>query len=181
MVQTQTCSDASRQALSFFRQNPLISRSLLSDCNHDLAQVTTIIEPLLNPTARCSVAAHYIQAIATERTSFLATNLTPTPDLQITDLSSSWLIGRSSRCAISLQDGSVSRCHAVISYCPETGFSLTDVGSSNGTFLNCRRLPTLERTALHDGDLIRFGNVQIEFFLSIHQPEAIAFSDATFF
>ena len=181
MVQTQICSDASRRALSFFQQNPLISRSLLSDCNHDFEQVTTIIEPLLNPTARCSVAAHYIQAIATERTSFLATNLTPAPDLQITDFSSSWLVGRGDRCAINIQDSSVSRCHSVISYCPENGFYLTDVGSSNGTFLNCRRIPTLERLSLRDGDLIQFGNVQVEFFLSIHQSEAIAFSDATFF
>lgn len=180
MVQTQICSDASRRALSFFQQNPLISRSLLSDCNHDLEQVTTIIEPLLNPAARCSVATHYIQAIATERTSFLATNLTPDPDLQITDLSSSWLVGRSSSCAISILDSSVSRCHAVISYCPENGFYLTDVGSSNGTFLNCRRLPTLERVSLHDGDLIQFGNIRIEFFLSIHQAEAIALPDATY-
>ena len=41
-----------------------------------------------------------------------------------------------------------------------------DVGSSNGTYLNSKRLSVLKRYALIDGDVITLCNLQFEFFIA---------------
>ena len=66
------------------------------------------------------------------------------------------LIGRDgSQSDIVLDDSTVSKQHAKIRY--ENGqFVLYDMGSTNGTFVNNRRI---QRQALMDGDDVRFGNV----------------------
>jgi two-component system, cell cycle response regulator len=65
------------------------------------------------------------------------------------------LIGRGEDCEIRIQDHSVSRKHARIDPSPE-GVALTDVGSTNGTFVN--DVMIRGSAALHDGDYIRVGN-----------------------
>lgn len=57
----------------------------------------------------------------------------------------------------------VSRLHAQITL-DETGVSLTDLNSTNGTLLNMYRLPPNERYPLQDGDEIRFGDLLIHIF-----------------
>lgn len=157
------------QALSFLEQNPWLSDSLLADCNHDVQKVTTIIQPILNASSRCEMAAFYIQAITTGRTTFLVTNLKDAAALQITDSAASWLLGRSTNSAIAIKDTCVSRQHAVIAHACGRDFYLTDVGSSNGTWVNRQRLAHLERCPLNDGDLIQLGPVQVEFFIASSQ------------
>ena len=65
------------------------------------------------------------------------------------------LIGRGEDCEIRIQDHSVSRKHARIDPNPE-GVMLTDLGSTNGTFVN--DVMIRGSAALHDGDYVRVGN-----------------------
>ena len=165
------------QALSLLEQNPALSDSLLADCNHDVQKVTTIIQPILNAASRCEIARFYIQAVTTGRTTFLVTNLKDAQALQITDSAASWLLGRSGNCAIAIKDTCISRQHAVIGHVCGREFYITDVGSSNGSWVNHRRLAHLERCLLGDGDLIQLGPVQLEFFIANSQILSPAASD----
>ena len=65
------------------------------------------------------------------------------------------LVGRSDDCDIRIQDNSVSRKHVRIEPSLE-GYSVGDMGSTNGTFVNDKQLET--PSALHDGDYLRVGN-----------------------
>lgn len=154
-----------RCPLEFLQQYPPLLDSLLGDCNYDLDEVAAIASPLVNASERCCHAPHYIQAISTGRTRFLATNLTRS-DMEIIPIASTWLIGRSSVCAIVVSEQSVSRCHAIIGYHSAYGFYITDIGSSNGTKVNGRALRPTERRKLQDGDLIHMGRLKVEFFAS---------------
>ena len=69
-------------------------------------------------------------------------------------MTSSLLIGRSSDCAILIEENSVSRKHARIDPTPE-GYYASDLGSTNGTFVN--DAPVM-RHPLGDGDYLRVGN-----------------------
>ena len=153
------------RTLSFLEENPSLSESLLAD-GHDLKQVVTLIRPVLEAPDRCEISSLYIQAVSTGRTAFLTTNLVDGCLTHVTDGGSSWLIGRDQSCAIAVQNSSISRCHAVIAHCPERGFSIMDVGSSNGTFVNRRRLLSQDPRFLKDGDLVELSNLRIEFFVS---------------
>jgi hypothetical protein len=69
-------------------------------------------------------------------------------------------IGRGDDCAMSIDDGLLSRRHAAILR-RGPGFELTDLGSRNGTRLNGQRVRT--PTPLRDGDRIRLGASEIVF------------------
>ena len=68
---------------------------------------------------------------------------------------STLLIGRDSECELALCDDSVSRRHAQIEPV-DNGHVLTDLGSTNGTFVNERQITGEHRLAA--GDRVRFGN-----------------------
>jgi hypothetical protein len=61
-----------------------------------------------------------------------------------------------------LLDATVSRLHAVIERYP-TGFSVRDLGSANGTFVNGE--PVRGETRLRTGDELRLGNSRLTFFV----------------
>lgn len=65
------------------------------------------------------------------------------------------LIGREPQCSLQLADESVSRRHAMLAF-DGTNHILTDLGSTNGTYVNERRLKA--RRVLAAGDRVRFGN-----------------------
>jgi diguanylate cyclase (GGDEF)-like protein len=74
----------------------------------------------------------------------------------------SWSLGRSQDCTIFLADRMVSREHAVILQLTQSDeFYFVDLGSRNGSFINHQRVkaPTL----LHNGDRIRVGKSELEF------------------
>lgn len=157
-----TSSSVSDSPLSLLEQNSRLSTLLANyDLNPD--EVTTLIEPVLRAKKRCQTSAFYIQAVTTGRVSFLATNLTGVRELQVTESASHWLLGRSTACAISIANPQLSRRHAVIG-CSTEGFYITDIGSSNGTWVNGRRLAVMERQPLQDGDVVRLGSIRVEFF-----------------
>lgn len=62
-------------------------------------------------------------------------------------------IGRSADCDLVINDPKVSRSHALIEW-DERGFSIRDLGSSNGTFVNGQRIGLI-RSRLQDGDQIQ--------------------------
>lgn len=66
-------------------------------------------------------------------------------------------LGRSSENDLQLPEMSVSRAHAQLRVDPEGPVQLTDLGSTNGTFLNGRRLRPHQPTSIEDGDRISFG------------------------
>ncbi len=56
----------------------------------------------------------------------------------------------------------VSRRHTQI-IADAQGYSLEDLGSENGTYLNSTRLPANQPVLLHNGDIIQVGKVQMQF------------------
>lgn len=68
-------------------------------------------------------------------------------------------IGREVKCAIMLNDASVSRQHSSITRLAE-GYLVRDLGSSNGTFVNGQRI---QEYLLQDGDRLSVGDVEFWF------------------
>jgi pSer/pThr/pTyr-binding forkhead associated (FHA) protein len=69
------------------------------------------------------------------------------------------LIGRSPECDIFLDDVTVSRRHAELVRDGET-FTITDLGSLNGTFVNRKRIETAQ---LEDDDEVQIGKYRLTF------------------
>jgi pSer/pThr/pTyr-binding forkhead associated (FHA) protein len=68
-------------------------------------------------------------------------------------------IGRSPDCDIFLDDVTVSRRHAVVTHGSD-GFTIEDLGSLNGTFLNRSRI---DRDVLENGDEVQIGKYRLIF------------------
>jgi pSer/pThr/pTyr-binding forkhead associated (FHA) protein len=69
------------------------------------------------------------------------------------------VIGRSSDCDVRVDDANVSRRHAEVRRIGD-GYSLVDLGSTNGTEVNGQRI---QETALMNGDVISVGTTRITF------------------
>jgi len=65
-------------------------------------------------------------------------------------------VGRVAGCTVILDDPAVSREHARVER-RDGGWWLTDLGSSNGTYLNGERLARRQARELHVGDEVRCG------------------------
>jgi diguanylate cyclase (GGDEF)-like protein len=73
------------------------------------------------------------------------------------------VIGRQPECDICIADDSISRAHAEISKDHEKECTVTDLDSTNGTYLNDRRIQPKELVTLKDGDLLKVGNIILKF------------------
>ncbi len=69
------------------------------------------------------------------------------------------LLGRGEMCQVVVDDGLVSRRHALI-VCSEDEARIEDAGSSNGVFVNGEKETS---RVLHDGDIVRLGQQDITF------------------
>ena len=69
------------------------------------------------------------------------------------------LVGRSPECDVFLDDVTVSRRHAELIQTGER-FTIRDLGSLNGTFVNRRRVEAVE---LHDDDEVQVGKYRLTF------------------
>jgi pSer/pThr/pTyr-binding forkhead associated (FHA) protein len=88
------------------------------------------------------------------------------------------VIGRAPTVEIQVDDPHLSRRHASVTL-TEHGVSLVDLGSTNGTWLNDRRLTGPEY--LTDGDVIRIGRTELRFFdpgLARTDPVGLRFAPA---
>jgi len=74
-------------------------------------------------------------------------------------LSGSLEVGRGESCSIRLGDTYVSQVHARL-YGEDGGWFVEDLGSTNGTFLNDRRVAT--PVPVHAGDVVRVGKTLLE-------------------
>ncbi|HET8842518.1 MAG TPA: FHA domain-containing protein, partial [Ktedonobacteraceae bacterium] len=91
---------------------------------------------------------------------------------------STFTLGRAPGNQIVLNDGKVSSHHAVLQLLGEE-YSITDLGSSNGTYINESRLQANIPTELKDGDKIRLGDTTYTYEgnrqdASGHEPTVIA-------
>lgn len=72
-------------------------------------------------------------------------------------------LGRESRNAITIPDINVSRTHAEISLSPQGAWIITDLGSTNGTYVNGRAVAS---QPLNEGDHIAMGSTNFVFTLA---------------
>ena len=70
-------------------------------------------------------------------------------------------VGRASDNELTLNDGSVSKIHAALLMTAEGSLLVADTGSTNGTFINGRRIAYGESRVIEDGDVIGFGDVEV--------------------
>lgn len=66
------------------------------------------------------------------------------------------VIGRQTDCQIRIPTGDISRHHCELTLSPEGKLTIRDLGSSNGTYVNKRRVT---QTELQAGDLIAVGDM----------------------
>ncbi len=72
-------------------------------------------------------------------------------------------VGRASDSDLSLGHPSVSKIHAALQMNREGTLLVTDTGSTNGTFINGRRISYGEARQLVDGDVVGFGDAEVRF------------------
>lgn len=75
-------------------------------------------------------------------------------------------VGRLPDCDLIIDDASVSKRHALLKWnADQQRCTVTDVGSTNGTFLNASSAVQAE-VALRDGDILSFGDAQFWYLLT---------------
>jgi hypothetical protein len=70
-------------------------------------------------------------------------------------------VGRASDNDLTLNDNSVSKIHGALLMTAEGSLLVADTGSTNGTFINGRRIAYGESRVIEDGDVIGFGDVEV--------------------
>src|SRR5215510_10851967 len=70
-------------------------------------------------------------------------------------------VGRASDNELTLNDGSVSKIHAALLMTAEGTLLVADTGSTNGTYINGRRIAYGESRLIEDGDVVGFGDVEV--------------------
>lgn len=106
----------------------------------------------------------YIQANIEEQQVYLVTNLLQGQTQKFLQPQNCWVIGRDRKVSLCIQDKRLSRRHAVIQYIQGQGFYLSDLNSTNGTYLNSE--PVRRPVLLREGDRIRLGSLAFIFFIS---------------
>lgn len=72
-------------------------------------------------------------------------------------------VGRGTDNDLYLNDKSVSKIHAALVMSREGTLMVADTGSTNGTFINGRRIAYGEARQIEDGDVVGFGDVEVRF------------------
>lgn len=72
-------------------------------------------------------------------------------------------VGRASDNELSINDTSVSKIHATLVLNKEGTLLVSDTGSTNGTYINGRRISYGEARQISDGDVVGFGDVEVRF------------------
>ena len=166
-----------KQALAFKRAidahvnlTPILTRLFTSDFS--LAQwldTQRVPEAILDvtrnvPLNKAAVEHAYLLPIAHPKVKVVTREILLNPQSQDN------LIGRQQEGTLTIEHNSVSRNHAMIS-CIHGQYTLRDLSSSNGTFVNAIALPPDTTHVLHSNDIIRFGDVQFRFQLRTIEAE----------
>ena len=72
-------------------------------------------------------------------------------------------VGRASDNELCLNDASVSKIHAAVVMNPQETLLVADTGSTNGTYINGRRISYGESRQIEDGDVVGFGDIEVRF------------------
>lgn len=72
-------------------------------------------------------------------------------------------VGRGSDNELCLDDASVSKIHAALLMNGEGTLLVADTGSTNGTYINGRRIAYGEARSIEEGDVVGFGDVEVRF------------------
>jgi hypothetical protein len=72
-------------------------------------------------------------------------------------------VGRVSDNELSLNDSSVSKIHAALVMNQQGTLLVADTGSTNGTFINGRRISYGESRPIEEGDVVGFGDIEVRF------------------
>ncbi len=72
-------------------------------------------------------------------------------------------VGRVSDNDLALNDASVSKIHATLMMNSQGTMLVADTGSTNGTYINGRRISYGEARQIEDGDVVGFGDVEVRF------------------
>ena len=70
-------------------------------------------------------------------------------------------VGRAADNELTLNDASVSKIHGALLMTAEGTLLVADTGSTNGTYLNGRRISYGESRLIEDGDVVGFGDVEV--------------------
>src|ERR1044071_6451139 len=70
-------------------------------------------------------------------------------------------VGRAADNELSLNDASVSKIHGALLMTAEGTLLVADTGSTNGTYVNGRRISYGESRLIEDGDVVGFGDVEV--------------------
>ncbi|MBA3441480.1 MAG: FHA domain-containing protein, partial [Pyrinomonadaceae bacterium] len=70
-------------------------------------------------------------------------------------------VGRAADNDIHLNHGSVSKVHAALVMNREGTLLVADTGSTNGTYINGRRIAYGEARPIEDGDVVSFGDIEV--------------------
>ena len=70
-------------------------------------------------------------------------------------------VGRASDNELTLNDTTVSKIHAALRMNTEGTLLVADTGSTNGTYINGRRIAYGESRQIEDGDVVGFGDVEV--------------------
>ena len=72
-------------------------------------------------------------------------------------------VGRASDNELTLNDASVSKIHAALTMNQQGTLLVADTGSTNGTYINGRRISYGEARQVEDRDVVGFGDVEVRF------------------
>ncbi|MDQ5845831.1 MAG: FHA domain-containing protein [Acidobacteriota bacterium] len=72
-------------------------------------------------------------------------------------------VGRVADNDLALNDTSVSKIHAALTMNNQATLLVADTGSTNGTYINGRRISYGEARQIEDGDVVGFGDVEVRF------------------
>ena len=75
-------------------------------------------------------------------------------------------VGRVSDNDLALNDASVSKIHATLLMNTQRTILVADTGSTNGTYINGRRISYGEARQIEEGDVVGFGDVEVRFRMS---------------
>ena len=110
----------------------------------------------------------YLIGLITDKQALLSTNLVSERSqtfLHPQQQNVIWTIGRDpTQASLVVRDRRLSRCHAAIRYDVSQGFTLYDLNSTNGSYVNGVRVRN--GYALQDGDSVRLGSLSFGFFVS---------------
>ena len=128
-------------------------------CAH-VSDLTTTLHLSGEPQDRLSESERQLVHALSPQTALLLIQRGPSSGARFLLDSEEERVGRSSDSTIFLDDVSVSRRHALIRR-SEAGFTVSDQGSLNGTYVNGKRV---EVALLHDGDEVQIGKYRMVYF-----------------